>query len=414
MMYNIKYHNHILENNNSTLLLNSVKSIVNEIESGNSYYQIFKKYDFRNSSSILYDIANTIKNSFSDVIVISMGGATLNPQMLVNFLGQDQHSPKIHFLNNTDPLFFADLIANINLKHSCFIAISNSGETLETNGLVGCVLEEYHKNNVKNVSDRSFFITNPTTGTLREIATELGGTLLPHQEGISGRYSGLSSVSLFIGLIAGISIDDYLLGANEVIDDFCSNLDKSKAALGASALYYSNKNILINIAYLQKLLVFLEWYSQIIAESLGKNGKGFTPLKGLGPNDQHSMLQLYLEGPQDKYFSFLYVENTKQDFIHYKASNLNTLGYLANQNLSDLNKANYDATINALMLKNVPIRDIKLKSLSAKSFGAITCHLMFEVITIAHLMKVNPFNQPGVELIKNQSKKLLHYSTLKD
>ena len=232
--------------------------------------------------------------------------------------------------------------------------------------------------------------------------------MIHHQEGISGRYSGLSSVSLLIGLIAGINIDAYLSGANGVINDFRSNLDHSKPLLSASSIYYSNKTTLVNIGYLQKFFVFLEWYSQIIAESLGKDNKGFTPLRGLGPNDQHSMLQLYLEGVQDKYFSFFYVNNFDQDTATYKTTNLTTLGYLANKRLSDLNKANFDATINALILKKAPVRSVVLKNLSAESFGAITCHLMFEIITIGCLMKINPFNQPGVELIKNHSKKLVN------
>jgi len=408
MTYNIEYHNHNSKNNDNNLLLHTAESILANIDSGNPYYQIFKKQDSQKLSQTFSDIADKIRTNFSDFIVISMGGATLNPQMLVNFLGQDEHSPKIHFLNNTDPFFFADLLNTIDIKNSAFIAISKSGETLETNGLVGCILKEYQKNNIQDINNRSFFITDPTNGTLKNIAIEVGGTLLHHQEGISGRYSGLSSVSLLIGLIAGINIDAYLSGANGVIDDFRSNLDHSKPLLSASSIYYSNKTTLVNIGYLQKFFVFLEWYSQIIAESLGKDNKGFTPLRGLGPNDQHNMLQLYLEGAQDKYFSFFYVNNLDQDTATYKTTNLTTLGYLANKRLSDLNKANFDATINALILKKAPVRTVVLKNLSAESFGAITCHLMFEIITIGCLMKINPFNQPGVELIKNHSKKLVN------
>jgi glucose-6-phosphate isomerase len=154
-------------------------------------------------------------------------------------------------------------------------------------------------------------------------------------------------------------------------------------------------------------LPFLEWYSQIIGESLGKDGKGYTPLKGLGPNDQHSMLQLYLEGPQDKFFSFFYLEKINPEVGKYKTINLNKFGYLAHKELSDINKANFTATINALSLKKLPIRSIILKELSSEAFGAMVCHLMLETITIGHLTRVNPFNQPGVEMIKIRSKELI-------
>ena len=210
-----------------------------------------------------------------------------------------------------------------------------------------------------------------------------------------------------MGLVAGVDILSYLSGANKVIDNFYSNLAESPVMLSASSIYYSNKNTLVNIGYLQRFLPFLEWYSQIIAESLGKDGKGYTPLKGLGPNDQHSMLQLYLEGPQDKYFSFFYIEKFNQEIREYKTSNLDKLGYLVHKGLPDINKANFTATINALSLKKIPIRSVILRELSAETFGAITCHLMLEIIIIGHLIKVNPFNQPGVEMIKIRSKELI-------
>lgn len=406
-MYEIEYYNLDSRKQDNNLLSSAAKMIVNNIESGNSYYQIFKKHEPEVLIRNLVAVATNIRNKFSDLIVISMGGATLNPQMLVSFLGQDHNSPKIHFLNNTDPFFFADLMETVEIKNTAFIAISNSGETLETNALVGCLLREYKKNNITDIGLRSFFITNPKSVILKDIAMEIGAALIPHQEGISGRYSGLSSVSLLVGLIAGCDMVSYLSGASKVIDDFCTSLIESKAMLSASSIYYSNKNTLVNIGYLQRFLPFLEWYSQIIAESLGKDGKGYTPLKGLGPNDQHSMLQLYLEGPQDKYFSFFYIEKFNEKVGEYKTSNLNKLGYLAHKELPDINKANFTATINALSVKKLPIRSVILKELSAESFGAIVCHLMLEIITIGHLIKVNPFNQPGVEMIKIRSKELI-------
>src|SRR5574343_1210990 len=136
-MYEIEYYNLDSRKQDNNLLSSAAKMIVNNIESGNSYYQIFKKHEPEVLIRNLVAVATNIRNKFSDRIVISMGGATLNPQMLVSFLGQDHNSPKIHFLNNTDPFFFADLMETVEIKNTAFIAISNSGETLETNALVG-------------------------------------------------------------------------------------------------------------------------------------------------------------------------------------------------------------------------------------------------------------------------------------
>ena len=159
-MYNINYYNHNIKKYNNNLLLKVAKCIVNNIDSDSPYYQIFKKHGSQRLAQTLRKIADKIRNTFSDLVVISMGGATLNPEMLVKFLGQDKYSPRIYFLNNTDPFFFIEIINAIELKNSAFIGISNSGDTLETNSLVGCMLQEYQKNNIQDVSDRSFFITN--------------------------------------------------------------------------------------------------------------------------------------------------------------------------------------------------------------------------------------------------------------
>ena len=407
-MYSIEYHNFSVPNKRNTdLLVDSSKAIINRINVGEPYYQIFKKQYPEEVVKPLIDLAERIRNTFTDVIVISMGGASLNPQMLVSFLKyKHQNSPKIHFLNNTDPIFFAELISMVDLKNTAFIAISNSGQTLETISLVGCMITEYRKKNISDFSDRCFFITNLKTGDLKDIALQMKCIMLPHQEGISGRYAGLSSVSLLIGMIAGIDIKEYISGANSVIDDFYDNLAESKPALSALSVYGKGKNIIVNMGYLQSFASFLEWYSQIIAESLGKDGKGYTPLKGLGPNDQHSMLQLYLDGPKDKIFSLFYVDKMEEELADYYVDGLDQFKIIANKKLKDLNLVNYNATSMALQSSNLPVRNILLKDLSAKAFGAMVCHLMLEVVIIGNLMKINSFDQPGVELIKTFSRKL--------
>ncbi len=327
-MYSLDYWS--LNKQDNSLINHSVKSIVSNIENGNSYYQIFKKQNYQTITDPVSAIADSIKNNFSDLLVIGMGGANLNPQMLVNFLGRQQNI-KIHFLNNTDPMFFDDIMSIIDLKNTAMLAISNSGNTLETNSLVGCVIQEYKKHNFSDIGKRCFFITNTQNGTLKDIANEIEGQLIEHQENISGRYSTLSVVTLLIGLIANIDMQQYILGANRVIDDFCHNMEDSKPAISANLIFHCSKNILVNIGYLQKFNTFLEWYSQIISESLGKGGNGYTPVRGLGPNDQHSMLQLYLDGPQDKLFSLFYVNELDEKFLNYKTYNSDNLKYLANK-----------------------------------------------------------------------------------
>lgn len=409
-MYSVEFINLDFGKVDKKILANAAKQIRNSIDNKSSYYQIFAKQDSKKSLEPLLAVADKIKNNFSDLIVISMGGATLNPNMLVSFLGKKKGKLKIHFLNNTDPSFFADLMLMVDMKSTAILAISNSGKTLETNALIGCVLKEFEKNNVSDIGSRSFFITNTIDGSLKNIAAKIQGTIVPHQQNISGRYSGLSSVSLLIGLIADIDVSSYIDGANSVIEDFYTNLEESKPFLSAASIYYNDKNILVNLGYLQKFEIFLEWYSQIIAESLGKEGGGYTPIRGLGPNDQHSMLQLYLDGPKDKLFTMIYVDQLDEKLSNYRTSNLVELEYLANKSLADINNANFTATMIALKTKDLPIRNFILHDVSAKSFGALVAHFMLEIVCIGHLMNINPFNQPGVELIKTNSMSLMSRS----
>lgn len=414
-MYEIEYHNFSSRSNSNqskARLIAAAKAIITNIDSGNPYYQIFQPQSPDKILKPLIDTANRIRNNFSDLIVISMGGATLNPQMLLEFVERNQNnhkSPRIHFLHNTDPWFFDQIMQSVNLSTTAFLAISNSGQTLETNALVGCIAKWYQQNGFTDLASRAFFITDPATGMLKDIATRLAATLLAHPAGISGRYSGLSSVSLFTGMIAGINVEAYLTGAAKVIRDFRDNLDQSKTGIGASSLYSINRNIIVNIGYLQRFAAFLEWYSQIIAESLGKDGKGYTPVRGIGPNDQHSMLQLYLDGPQDKIFSLFHVsKNCKSSKLQpFVTAHINELGYLMDRNLSELNWINFEATMMALKSKKLPVRTIIIDELSAENFGALVCHFMLEVVIIGHLIQVNSFNQPGVELVKQYTKELV-------
>ena len=231
----------------------------------------------------------------------------MNPETLINLNSNSIIYPtQIHFLNNTDPIYFRKLLSTIETRNCAVLAISNSGMTLETNSLVGAMISEFEKNNINSLGTRFFFITKPDSGILSEIAGRISGNLIEHTPNISGRFSGLTNVTTLIAAIAGVKVEDYIDGADEVIQDFVLKPESNDAVLSATAIFSTNKPIMVNIGYLQQFSSYLEWYSQIIAESLGKNGGGLTPLRGLGPNDQHSMLQLYLEGPQDKIYSLFY------------------------------------------------------------------------------------------------------------
>lgn len=382
----------------------SVDEVLQSIKKKKPAYQIFSIQHAKEQVKALEAHAQAIKSKFSDLIVIGMGGAILNPRLLVSFLGNESKSIKIHFIDNTDPFFLQNLLSKVHLQNSAVLAISNSGNTLETVSLVGVMIAEFEKAAIQNLGKHFYFITNTQSGILKNIANSIEATLLAHTADISGRYSGLTNVSTLVAQIADIDVDAYLLGASLVLDDFLERKAESQVALSASAIYSSRKPIAVSIGYLQNFAVFLEWYSQIIAESLGKDGHGITPLKGLGPNDQHSMLQLYLDGPRDKIYSLFY---TKDNNSPLKVSNAEEFEYMSGKKLHDINSANFEATLKSLISTGAPTRSVVLQDFSAKSIGGLVMHSMLEVIILGHMMQLNPFNQPGVEKIKQESNRII-------
>ena len=373
-------------------------------------YRIFDIENARVQIAALREYVSKITENFSDLIIIGMGGAILNPRTLVEFNLEANLKVRIHFIDNTDPIFLQKLLAGLRLQSCAVLAISNSGQTIETNSLVGVTISLFEQNNIQNFGKNFFFITNSTGGMLYHIGRKINATIISHTANISGRFSGLTNVTTFAGAIAGIDVEEYIEGAKDALDSFVNDKhDSSDALISAASIYSSEKRVMINIGYLQQFKAYLEWYSQIIAESLGKQSpdkvdRSIIPLHGLGPNDQHSMLQLYLEGADDKIYSLFYVRNIKSEF---NLINYEELCNLGGKNLADINSINYKATLNALAEKARPLRIIELKDLSVGSMGALVVHSMLEIIILAHIMGINPFNQPGVELIKNNVAALL-------
>jgi len=382
----------------------ATKFIIDSINNNSPYYKILSIDLSRDMAKSCEQYAHEIKSNFSDIIVIGMGGSVLNPESVLSLCQDSKSGVNIHFLHNTDPIYLKNLLAKITLKNCAILAISNSGNTLETNSLVGVMMSEYEKAGIEELGKSFYFITNLKSGALREIAKKINATIIEHQSQISGRYSGLSNVTSFVAQIAGLDINSFFAGAAEIIDNYMQDGANSSPARSAASIHASGLNMMVNIGYLQNFSVYLEWYSQIIAESMGKDGGGITPIRGLGPNDQHSMMQLYLDGAKDKIYSLFYIENLSSDF---KTSDIEELDYAANKALSDINTANFEAAKLALIKRDLPVRTIILDDLSAKSIGALVAHSMLEIITLCNMMKINPFDQPGVELIKKESKRLI-------
>lgn len=345
--------------------------------------------------------AKHVKKNFENLVILGTGGSSLCGHVLTGFKENrfQTNGTKVMFMQNIDPATFDDFFSSINLKRTAFLTISKSGTSVETVMQMLICLEQARKLKIKK---HFFTITMPGDNTLRRISEKHGIKIYDHDPNVGGRFSILSLVGLMPGVVAGIDAKKFRSGAQEFLDNH-ADLAVEAAAMHVALM---RNNIWHNVlmTYPDKLEDLNIWYRQIWAESLGKNGTGSTPIKALGTIDQHSQMQLYLAGRKDKFFTFVVLNHDKK----FKVSTSEPeLGYLNNRTLGDLMNAEQRATIETLCGNKRPVRTICLKKLDEEILGMLTMHMMLETIITAHLLGVNPYDQPAVEAGKVLTRKIL-------
>jgi len=367
-------------------------------------------------------LAREIADSFDNFVVLGIGGSSLGPAALHTALRRPFHNmltkkarsgrPRIFFPDNVDPVLITDLLSSLDLERTAFDVVTKSGGTSETmaNFMIarGAVIDALGKGALK---DRFVAVTDPQNGNLRKILEREKYRSLEVPPGVGGRFSVFTPVGLLPAAVSGIDIDELLAGAAEM-DKRTSNAGIfDNPAYMAAALQYiadtkKGKHISVMMSYSHGLKDVADWYRQLWAESLGKrldvNGKvvmtGQTPVKAVGATDQHSQVQLYVEGPADKTFTFLRVEKFGADAKIPKAfKEMDGLAYLGGKSLSELINAEQSATEIALMKAGRPSVRITLPELSAYTVGQLLYLLEVQTAFAGGLYNVNPFDQPGVE-----------------
>lgn len=375
----------------------------------NSAPKILKKKPPYEDISKLINIAEYIKDHFEHLVIIGMGGAILNPMAILAFRNPKENKIKISFLYTVEADKILSLMANVDLNKTAFLIISKSGETIETIALFITWLQKYKEFNIPNLQQHFYFIVGKNDNTLRKAASELDCIIFDHDESIGGRYATFSNVGLLPALVAGIDIKSFCQGAEQTLNTFFSQGINSPSAKGGKFLaimYSQKKKISVTMSYMHLLHDFLQWQSQIVAESLGKNNKGITPIPVMGPIDHHSQLQLYLDGPKDKFFTLIY--NSPNDIHDIMMHDSNISPNLNSTSLNTLLKATYLAALQSIKLNNLPVRTILFNDFDISSLGSIMMHFIIETIVAGKLMGVNPFNQPAVMQVKEHLLKLLN------
>ena len=332
-----------------------------------------------------------------DVIVLGTGGSSLGGQTLVALAAPGR--TRLHFMDNVDPHSFTLLFDALDPARTGLVAISKSGGTAETLVQFFACMEWLGKRGAA----RTIVVTEPKPSPLRALAGARKLRILDHDPNIGGRYSVLSNVGLLPAMIAGVDVAGLRRGARDVLDATLAAKDPRDAApaLGAAIAVALNERrgiaSTVIMPYVDRLAHFGLWFRQLWAESLGKDGKGTTPIRALGTVDQHSQLQLYLDGPADKMFSLVMLDQAgKGPRMPAKLPDA-SLGYLAGKRMGDLLDAEQRATAQTLIRNGRPTRVFTLARLDAKSIGALLMHYMLETIIAADLWGVNAFDQPAVE-----------------
>ena len=339
-------------------------------------------------------------------VIFGTGGSNLGARALINAL-QNKNKKKIYFFDNIDPIQFSNSIGKFNIDKTGFIIISKSGATPETLSQFSSIIEIFKStNNMEELLKDCVIITENNNSTLKRIANQFHCQILDHNKEIGGRYSVFSNVGLLPACIAGLDIVKIREGAQDIISKVTEH-SFNEHLIGALIIshLHSTKSINLNVlmTYADSLYYFGKWYLQLWAESIGKESKGITPIHSIGTTDQHSQLQLFLDGPKDKFFTFI-TKNHRGLGLKMNAKVLkeNGANYLAGKSMGDLMHVEQKSTLNTFIVNKLPVRELFCKHIDEFTFGQLMTYFMMETITACHLISVNPFNQPAVE----QGKKL--------
>ncbi|MCZ6863904.1 MAG: glucose-6-phosphate isomerase [Alphaproteobacteria bacterium] len=346
---------------------------------------------------------------FEDILILATGGSSLGGQAICA-LADSAGSPRLHFLDNIDPEHFDAVIGRLDFQRTGVLVISKSGGTPETLVQFLAVLPRLIDVSADDrLGSQVLAITGPGDTPLRRLALRYGCKVHDHDPDLGGRFAALSLVGLLPALIAGLDARALRAGASDVLDSALATDDPSLVppAVGATLNVCLARERQVSqtvlLPYSDRLKPFALWFRQLWAESLGKDGQGTTPLPAVGAVDQHSQLQLWLDGPSDKLFTLILADRKGQGAALSPAlapdlmDGDGALSWLAGRSMGDLMEAEQRATAETLAKAGRPVRILGIGRLDEKALGALMMHYMLETVIAGHLFGVDPFGQPAVE-----------------
>ncbi len=358
----------------------------------------------KQDTSQVKDVARDIRGHSENVLYLGIGGSALGPKTILEAMSPMHNlgrSPRIFIYDNVDPITLANILSMVDLDKATVCVVTKSGSTAET---MASFMILYDK--MRGTKGKIVAITDPEKGYLRRIAEKDQLTALPIPPDVGGRYSVLCPLGLLLAEIIGVDCDELLAGAARM-QEKCSDPEpwKNPAYLFGAMLHIMDKeekrNINVMVPYADRLRPLAEWYCQLWSESLGKLGMGSTPYPSIGTTDQHSQMQLWMEGPQDKVVTFIRVEDHGADITIPRVFKDTGVAYLGGQSISELFNSEEEATELALAKAGRPNMRIKVPKVDAAHLGELFYFFEIAVAYTGFLYGINPFNQPSVEMSKN-------------
>jgi|TARA_B100000929_G_C15509537_1_gene419847 glucose-6-phosphate isomerase len=381
--------NLIIKNFNSKLKLKDQKKLSDYLKKINNleWPKFFKSYKKNYNYSYDKKFIQKYKH-INNINIIGMGGSSLGCKAIYNFL-INKIKKKLTFSENL-------ILKKKNKKKSLNIIISKSGNTLET---------IVNFNSQFNKKDKNIFITEKSNNYLEKLANKLKSDVVEHKNFIGGRFSVLSEVGMLPAELMGLKESQFKQFNNLITKKkFLKNLVNNVLSTYQFVKTKKFNSVILN--YDPNSEDFFKWYQQLVSESLGKNSKGIFPIISTMPKDNHSILQLYLSGFKSNFYTFFIVEEKNSSKLNPNLLTDN-LNFLKQKNIFQILNSQRIATENIFRLKKIPFRSFYIKKRSEKTLGKLFCFFTLEVILLSHLLKVNPLDQPEVELIKKETFKIL-------
>ena len=377
-----------IKNFNKTKPSKKIKSLLNKL--------------ILEDNHIIKSLKNTYKDSWNikkiqkyrnltNITLVGMGGSIMGSKSIYSFL-RNKIKKNFFFLDN----FENTKIKEIKKKSKLNLIISKSGNTLET---------IVNSNVIVNKKVKNIFIIENNKSYLRSLATKLKSEVIDHNNFIGGRYSVLSEVGMLPAILMGLKVDKFRKFNQLIKNNFFLNSIVNSVS-NTINLTKKNKSNSVILNYDENSSDLFYWYQQLIAESLGKKNKGILPVVSKMPQDNHSLMQFYLDGAKNNFYTFYF---TKEIFFQ-KIKNQGLLEsriYLKNKNLQNVLYEQFLATQNVFKKKNIPFRSFVVDKRDESTLGTLFTYFILETILLGKALKINPYNQPSVELIKKETKKRL-------